>query len=184
MDERLDLTVAVDADTWAYAQRRMAFLEAMLVRVLREHFELQEWLSAAELEALRLPGLPPSRSTITRKARQEGWERRWSQGRYLFHVTALPARTFDALLTRILDLPPIEPEAGEWFDLPAPPAPAPPVPVNTAPAWVLPLMRLMRNEAQGDLARAWRELPQHVPEGTILPEVHEAAAILLRFGVV
>ncbi|WP_164885916.1 hypothetical protein [Paenirhodobacter populi] len=57
------------------------------------------------------------------------------------------------------------------------------MPVNTAPAWVLPLMRIMRNETEGDLARAWRELPHHVPEGTALPTVHEAAQVLVRFGL-
>lgn len=183
MDERFDLTVQVDAGAWAYAQRRLSFLETLLVRVLREHFEVQEWFTASEFEVLRLPGLPTHRSTITRKARQEGWECRWAQGRYLFHVSALPSRAFDALLTRILDLPPVEAEAGAWFDLPSPPAPEPPMPVNTAPQWVLPLMRLMRNETDGDLARAWRELPHHVPEGTALPTVQEAAQVLVRFGL-
>ncbi|RWR25044.1 hypothetical protein D2T29_22415 [Sinirhodobacter populi] len=72
MDERFDLTVHVAADVWAYAQRRTAFLETLLIRVLREHAEMQEWFSASELETLRLPGLPTHRSTITRKARQEG----------------------------------------------------------------------------------------------------------------
>ena len=57
-------------------------------------------------------------------------------------------------------------------------------PANTAPAWVLPLMRLLRNEAHGDLAIAWQRLPDHLPAGTCLPNVEQAAKILLNWGLV
>jgi hypothetical protein len=74
------------------------------------------------------------------------------------------------------------------FDLPAlPPAPTPaktPIPNNAAPVWILPLMRLLKGDAQGDLTKAWADLPAHLPKGTNLPNVDEAASTLIRLGLV
>ncbi len=124
---------------------------------------------------------------MSRKATTGKWPRRpagiTSRNGYLYHVSVLPARAFDALITRILDLPEIEAQTDNLFDLPSPPAPNEPTPENTAPAWVLPLMRLMKGEAQGNLGKAWQALPEHLPRGTALPSVKEAAQILINLGL-
>ncbi|MDR0807684.1 MAG: hypothetical protein LBE86_00900 [Gemmobacter sp.] len=177
MTDELFLTVHVPADEWAYCNRRLAYLEALLLRIVRERAAFQEWYDAAELEGLRLPGLPPARQAIARKAHKEGWPRIRRGPRLAWHVTALPRRAFDALLARLIDLPELDARTDGLFALP--PAPdLPPLPEDVAPPWILPLMRLMRSEARGDLARAWRCLPQHLPDGVTLPDVAEAAKVL------
>ena len=187
MTDELPLTVQVPADDWAYCQRRLTWLETLLLRVVRDRGRMQEWYDAGELAALRLPGLPPSRSGISQKAAREAWPRQKVNGhrgpRVAFHVSALPARAFDALIARMLDLPPLAGDTGDLFDLPAQPEPPAPLPPNAAPPWVLPLMRILRGDAQGDLARAWRALPGHLPAGTALPDVQEAAKVLVTLGL-
>lgn len=183
MIQEFDLTVQVPASEWAYAQRRARWLATLLLRVVRDRAELCEWYGAADLEALRLPGLPPSRQGIARKAAKEGWRRKPRGQSLTYYVSSLPPRAFDVLLSRIIDLPEIDTDTGGLFDLPAMPPP-PDLPENTAPQWVLPLMRLMKGKARGDLGRAWRELPLHVPTGTTLPPVEEAARVLVRLGLV
>lgn len=182
MTGELPLMVAVPADDWALVNRRVAYLEALLLRVVREESAFREWYEAAELEALRLPGLPPTRQAIARKTSAEGWPRVRRGGRFYYHATALPGRAFDALLSRIIVLPPLDADTEGLFDLPAPPAQEP-LPQNAAPPWVLPLLRLMKGPAQGDLGKAWQALPAHLPEGTPLPDVKDAAEILVRFGL-
>lgn len=182
MTDDLFLTVQVPADEWAYSQRRLAYLEALLLRIVRDRVAMQEWYDTAELVALRLPGLPQSRQGIAQKAKRESWPRRHAGTRVAFHVTALPARAFDALIARILDLPPLDANTGDLFTVPAPPAPAAPLPQNAAPAWVLPLMRLLRSE--GDWGTAWRALPNHLAEGIALPDVKEAARILVALRLI
>lgn len=177
MTDELALTVHVPADEWAYCNRRLAYLEALLLRIVRDQAAFQEFYDAAELECLHLPGLPPSRQAIARLANKEGWPRIRRGSRLAWHVTALPRRAFDALLARIIDLPELDTRTDGLFTLPPNPMP-PPLPENAAPPWILPLMRLMRTEAQGDLARAWRALPDHLPDGVTLPDVTEAANVL------
>lgn len=177
MTDDLFLTVQVPAEDWAYNQRRLVYLETLLLRIVRDRGAMQDWMDAAELAARRLPGLPPSRVGISQKARHESWPRQRSGKRLSFHVSALPARAFDALIARILDLPPLESDTDDLFALPVPPVPEGPLPENAAPAWVLPLMRLMKSE--GDWGRAWRALPDHLGEGIALPDVKEAARILV-----
>ncbi len=187
MNAEFNLTIHVPADDWAYCQRRLTYLETLLLRIVRDRRNIQEWYDAAELAALRLPGLPPSRAAISRKASKENWDRRsinsGSGKRNAYHVTSLPARAFDALIAGLLDLPPMDLEADGLFDLPTRPEPLAPTPENTAPAWVLPLMRLMKGEAQGNLGKAWQALPQHLPRGTALPSVDEAAVVLVNLGL-
>lgn len=177
MTERFPFTVQVPAEEWAYCRRRLAYLEALLLRVVRDRTAFQEWYEPGELEGLRLPGLPPSRQAIARLANKEGWPRIRRGQRVAFHVTGLPRRAFDALLARLIDLPALNTSREDLFNLPPVPAP-PPLPENAAPPWVLPLMRLMRSDAQGDLARAWRALPAHLPDGVALPEITEAANVI------
>lgn len=186
MTATFDLAVHVPADDWAYCQRRLAWLETLLLRLVRDHENIQEWYDAAELAALRLPGLPASAAAIARKAGAHDWQRRRaSRGRrWLYHVASLPPRAFDALIARILDLP--EPDAAIGPVPGLPPAPRDPVAdaeADIAPPWVLPLVRLMKGEARGDLGAAWLRLPHHVPQGTLLPTARQAAEVLVRLGL-
>ena len=185
-DDGMKFTVHVPADDWAYAQRRLTYLETLLLRVVRDKAHIQEFYDAAELAALRLPGLPATKSGITARAASENWPRRRAKGRngyrFIYHASSLPARAFDALISRLLDLPPLEVEMVDLFELPHP-APPDAAPTNTAPAWVLPLMRLMKGEAQGDLATAWQRLPDYLPANTCLPDVNQAAKILVNLGL-
>ena len=183
MTGQLPLTVTITAEEWSLAKRRLAFLEAMVLRIVRTEAAIVEWYHAAELEALRLPGLPSTRQAIARKASAESWPKIRRDGRFYYHVSALPGRAFDALLARIIDLPPLDADTEGLFDLPYPPGPDP-MPENAAPPWVLPLLRLMKGEAAGNLSRAWQALPKHLPEGTPLPSVQDAAQVLIRFGLV
>lgn len=187
MTESLDLTINVPADEWAYLNRRADYLETLLLRIVRDRRHIQEWYSADDLAALCLPGLPQTRAGIARKAAAGRWPRRPAgmnpRGPFLYHVSVLPARAFDALMERILDLPEIGAETAGIFELPSPPALPMALPENAAPAWVLPLMRLMKGEACGNLGRAWQALPNHLPNGTALPSVEEAAQILVNLGL-
>jgi hypothetical protein len=178
--------VQVPAAEWAYNQRRTTFLEALLLRLLRDENNIQEWFTADDLASLDLPGLPQSAAGITRKATAGKWLRRRDRSSkraaFRYHVVSLPARAFDALLGRILDLPPLDAELGPVPDLPPAPARIERAPALTAPPWVLPLMRLMKGTG-GDLAAAWRDLPYALPQGVALPTVEEAATVLIRFGL-
>lgn len=185
----LDLTINVPADEWAFCQRRLTYLETLLLRLVRDRRSIQEWYDAEELAALRLPGLPGTGRAVARKATAARWHRRWSDGgqrRYVYHVTSLPARAFDALIARILDLPEMAIENETISFSIADTACAPPEPAaidpTTAPAWVLPLMRLLRGSG-GDLGVAWRELPEHLPRGVALPTTEEAAMVLVSLGL-
>lgn len=187
----LDLTINVPADEWAFCQRRMTYLETLLLRLVRDQRNIQEWYDAEELAALRLPGLPGSGRAVSRKASVARWRRRWAADggsrRYVYHVTSLPARAYDALIARILNLPEMEFESETIsFSIPSlPPAPAaepPPATLNTAPAWVLPLLRLLKGHG-GNLGAAWRELPEHLPRGVALPTTEEAAIVLVGLGL-
>lgn len=188
MIDGLDLTVSVSADTWGYVQRRLAYLEALLLRVVRDQNKVQEWFSAAELAGKALPGLPMTKEAITRKASAEQWKKRKTRkdGRWSFnyHVSSLPARSFDALISRILDLPEIDAVVPVLPDLPQVIFPEPPAePENTAPPWVLPLMRIMKTETAGDMGAAWDRLPERLPPGIELPSVEDAAKVLVQLGL-
>lgn len=182
--DSLDLTIQVPADEWAYAQRRNAYLEALLLRVVRERAHIQEWYDAAELAALHLPGLPASRAGVARKASTGHWQSqrvlRGGRWRNVYHVASLPSRAFDALIARILDMPDLEADIGALPDLRAP-AMARPAAENMAPPWVLPLMRLLKDNC--DLGEAWDALPDHLPDGVAVPTIEEAAETLVRFGL-
>ncbi|WP_282047311.1 DNA-binding protein [Roseibium album] len=189
MSGNLDLTVTIAAADWAYSQRRLKYLETLLMRVVRDRKGLQEWFTAAELAGMVLPGMPTTPQAVSRKANKEGWRQRKTKQRgalaKAYHVSTLPARSFDALVSRILDLPPIDEVVELLSDLPdaAPDIPEPKEPENTAPAWVLPLMRIMRTETAGDLGEAWSRLPDRLPPGIALPTVDEAAEVLVELGL-
>ncbi|MGO4563424.1 DNA-binding protein [Rhizobiales bacterium 3FA27D7] len=185
--ETFPLTVQVTADEWAFAQRRLTYLEALLLRLVREKKNIQEWYRASELAAMRLPGLPDTADGVVRKATAGRWPRKdiSVKGRKVgvYHVASLPNRAFDALIGRVLDVPELGGAPRPVPNLPPVEAPPPPVAPNTAPAWVLPLIRLIKGKAEGDLARAWEELPNNVPFGTVLPTAEQAVMVLMDLGL-
>lgn len=183
----LELTVSVSAEEWSYCQRRVKYLETLLLRIMRNTDNIREWFTATELAAKALPGLPVTPEAISRKASKEGWQRRkvriGSTWTHMYHVSSLSARTFDALISCILDLPPIDAALPVVPDIPdAPPRRSTP-PANTAPPWVLPLVRIMRKETDGDITEAWELLPERLPPDVALPSVEEAAHVLVCLGL-
>ncbi|WP_114099998.1 DNA-binding protein [Thalassospira profundimaris] len=190
--DSFDLTVQVPIEEWAYCQRRTTYLEAVLVQVLHDKNRIQEWYDAQELLDLRLPGMPASKAAITRLANARGWRRLDAKGlggkRFKYHYSDLPARAFDALISRILAvprsyddvdveveiLPEIEP-APEYFE---------PEEDNTAPPWVLPFMRILKGGAKGNIGKAWLSLPKHLPEGVPVPSKREVAETIVRLGLI
>lgn len=184
------LKVHVDADDWAYTRRRAKYLEAVLVQVLQDRDRIQEWFGAADLVGLGLPGLPRTKAGMARLANAHKWRRRRvvARGgeRFEYHFASLPARAFDAMIARIVGTP--APDDLPDLDM----APVIPSPVtadepaasdNTAPPWVLPFMRLLKSDPEGDLGRAWQDLPNHVPAGVDIPSLEDAAEVIIRLGL-
>ncbi|SMF41970.1 Mu DNA-binding domain-containing protein [Tistlia consotensis] len=186
-DNDFPLTVTVGADEWAYVNRRMHFLEAVVIQVLRHKAGLKEWFSAAELAALGLPGLPATRQGINRAARQRGWRFREVPARSGFrceyHVTTLPAAAFDDLVKRIVtERRQVAPIAGTAPSLPAGPAVAP-APSRTAPQWVLPLMRMLKRREASTLEAAVERLADRLPPDVRCPSYAEARETLAALGI-
>jgi Mu DNA-binding domain len=193
MDDKQDglaLSVTIPAADLSRLQRRVAYLEAVLIQVMREKKRIKEWFSAAELVALRLPGLPTTKGATTRHARAEGWAARAvpCQGgqRHEYHFSSLPRRAFDALIAMV-----VAPLAGaapfdqvaQVPDLPKA-IPPPPRPQNASPPWLLPLMRMMRQQGTPNVSDAIRELPAYLPAGIACPTEGEAREVLRALGMV
>lgn len=190
-DQGFELSVTVPASEWAELRRRVLYLEATLVQVMREARCLKEWFSVAELAALRLPGLPASKNAVTRLARESGWRFRVAacQGgsRHEYHFASLPRRAFEALIERVLAAAPAGDGGADPRDLvPALPPPAPPIEAdgNTAPPWVLPLLRAIKVDGAATVREALDLLPRHLPAGVVCPSVEEALDVLRRLGMV
>ena len=194
-DMGLSLSVTVPAGEWAELRRRLLYLEATLVQVMRDHHQIKEWFTAAELSDLRLPGLPATKNALTRAAREGGWRCRVvpcrGGERFEYHFSALPRRAFDALIERVL--------AGgadddEGFEDVAPvmvpqlPMAEPPLVVSTGataePAWVLPLLRTIKREGAATIREAVELLPRYLPSGMACPSLDEVRAVLERLGMV
>lgn len=186
--EELGLVSVVPALELARLRRRVVYLEAALVQVLREDGQLREWFTAAELAGLRLPGLPTTRQGIARLARAGGWEARVTTGRggerVSYHFSALPRRAFEALIALVLrEGSPVGTEAPAALpELPEPDPPAAPPASTPTPQWVLPLLRLVKGHSM-PLEEAVRVLPAALPLGATCPSVDEARATLRALGV-
>ncbi|MCW9034564.1 MAG: DNA-binding protein [Rhodospirillales bacterium] len=187
-DDGFSLMVHVPADEWAFVNRRLRYLEAVLIQVLQDRDRIQEWYDAAEIAALMLPGLPATKSGITRLANKAGWRRMAVPGRggsrYQYHFASFPARAFDALIERILNIPTSKVNTTpvpEFYDQPEEQTTDS---GNTAPPWLLPFMRLVKNDPHGDLSEAYKALPDQLPKGMDCPTLEEAAEVLVRFGIV
>lgn len=55
---------------------------------------------------------------------------------------------------------------------------------NVTPIWLLPFWRLVKGQASGNYAVAWRALPQHLPPYVHCPSVEEMAIVLAQHGLV
>lgn len=55
---------------------------------------------------------------------------------------------------------------------------------NVIPFWLLCFWKLVRNEANGDFARAWKILPDRLPIGTECPTIELLAVALVDHGLV
>jgi hypothetical protein len=190
--DSFDLTVQVPIEEWYYCQRRTTYLEAVLIQVLHDKSRIQEWYDAQELLDLYLPGMPASKAAITRLANSRGWRKIDTKGRggtrFKYHYSDLPARAFDALISRILAIPSADEEGHVCTEtLPEIEPGLPPIEHtedNTAPPWVLPFMRLLKGGAKGDIGKAWRTLPKHLPEGIPVPSKKEVAETIVRLGLI
>lgn len=190
-DQGFELSVTVPASEWADLRRRILYLEATLVQVMRETRSLKEWFTVGELAALRLPGMPSAKSGITRLAREAAWRCRVvpCQGgsRHEYHFSSLPRKAFEGLIERVLKAAPPDDDfalpVAQVPDLPLPPPPAEAA-SNTAPPWVLPLVRAIRQEGVATLHEAVRRLPDYLPAGVECPTMEEALEVLQRMGMV
>lgn len=180
------LTVTVPADDWAFTNRRLRYLEGVIVQILRDGGSVKEWYTAAELAALGLSGLPRSKRGIIRLATAHRWRRRVVTGRggerYQFHCASLPDHAFHDLLDRIIALPGDDTPP----EIPAVPARArePDRPTNATPPWVLPLMRVLKAQTAPSLVKALDDLSQRLPPGIPCPTHEEAERVLRELGVV
>jgi hypothetical protein len=186
---RLALVAVVPTLELARLRRRVKFLEAALVQVLREDGHLREWFGAAELATLRLPGLPTTRQGIGRLAKAQGWEARIVTGarggeRLEYHFTSLPRRAFEALIALVMreGSPAGERAPAALPELPEPEPPPAAPPAVATPQWVLPLLRMLRGSAL-PLEDAVRALPAALPAGAACPDLAEARAMLRAMGM-
>lgn len=179
----LGLTVTLPAIEVAQLRRRVRFLEAVLVQQLRDERRIKEWFAAAELVRLRLPGLPTASASVTRLARSQRWMMREvpcrGGKRLVYHFSSLPDRAFQALIDLVVRNPPPPDADGQASALPVPP---PIASERTAPAWLLPLMRIIRGGASS-ISDALKSLPRHLPAGVSCPSEVEARKVLHQLGL-
>lgn len=190
----MNLMVTVSAAEWGALRKRVVFLEAVAVQLLRDGQNIREWFGAADLAALRLPDLPTAKNAITRLAREQEWTMRPvpCQGgtRHVYHFSALPRRAFEALIDRILKAPPDGSEriGNERDQVPtrskrATRRKAPIFTSGATPAWVLPLLRIIRTSGV-NVAQALDKLPHALPTGISCPSREEAIEVLTNMGLV
>lgn len=153
-DDLFPFTVSLSAEQWANTKKRMAFLEAVLTEVMRDHSRLREWFTAKELATLKLPQLPTTAEGIARKAAHHNWRKmrvKWD-GREVwgYHFSSLPNAAFEAFIRRLIDIPDFE-----GLDIPdyTPPQSKAQEKQAPTPQWMLPLMRIIK----GKRAKTWQE---------------------------
>jgi hypothetical protein len=178
------LTVTLPAAELGALRRRAIYLEATLVQVLRGQRGIKEWFTAAELAELRLPGLALGKGAITRQARGAGWAIRPGNINE-YHFSTLPRRAFESLIDRVI-APQAASNSGNQVPAFAPPPPLPDSVAadDTAPPWLLPLMRMIRAETPATVNEAMDLLPRYLPRGIAAPSMEEATAALRRLGMV
>lgn len=195
--DELPLTASIPADHWGFMTRRLRYLEAVIIQILGDRGLLKEWYTAGELAELQLPGLPRTRQGIARLASTHRWRnqiimQRGQEAR-VYHCTVLPHRAFDGLLDRIIcrgalrraesiPLAPSTTPAENTATL-RPATPREAATENTAPPWVLPLLRIVRETGNSSVAAALDELPRHLPPGVECPTHDEAEIVLSKLGM-
>ena len=194
--DELPFTASIPADQWGIMTRRLRYLEAVIIQILGDRSLLKEWYTAGELAELALPGLPGTRQGIARLANAHGWRshivmRRGQEAR-VYHCTVLPARAFDGLLDRITlrraarraeAVPPgLSPAPATRAAAPRQAPPPAPTTENTAPPWVLPLLRIIRETGSLSVDAALGELSNSLPPGMACPTREEAQTVLSRLG--
>lgn len=181
-DNGFDLSVTISAADWGCVQRRMRYLEAVLIQVVRDRHAVKEWFSASELADLRLPGLASGKGAITRQAREQEWLNRLIGYTLEYHFSCLPRRAFEALIERVIAPASIAPTV----QMPtfSPPDIPPPAAKDVSPTWLLPLMRVIRYEAAATVGEALEILPDYLPKGALLPTESEALEALRSIGLV
>ncbi|TCM86563.1 hypothetical protein EV216_104115 [Rhodovulum steppense] len=101
-------------------------LETATEPMLRARQSLRQELAGLERRVRQLAQEDPAcrRMMSTRKARRENWlclpVKRQDRRSVAYHVSALPSRAFDALISRILDLPALDAGSFAIADLPKP----------------------------------------------------------------
>lgn len=171
------LIVEVAASEWANTNRRLAFLEAVLVQVLRDENPVREWFTAKELAALNLPELQYSPAGITRKSIHHKWAYKTvkQHGRKMlaYHYSSLPNRAFEAFIRRIVDLPDGVNTIPDYI-------PVRPAESTPTAQWVLPLMRIIKTEHSSSWRHAYIILSETLPETVCMPQKNEVKAFFER----
>lgn len=184
-DQGFELSVTIPATELATIRRRVRYLEATLIQVMRGSKGIKEWFSSADLEALRLPGLPSSKGAITRQAREQDWRARSNGTCKEYHFSTLPRRPFEALIDRVLAPAALDGQATDHVPAFAPPQTLPsPSPPGATPPWLLPLMRVVRSEAPATIREAVELLTHHLPKGAPVPTIDEAIDALRSVGMI
>lgn len=180
------LEAGISAERVAQMERRIRFLEAALVQVLRDDTALKEWFSAAELISFDLPGLPRTPSGLARHAKQHEWESCIVQGahgeRRLYHFSSLPRRAFEEMLERVLRNPIADASMAAMVpDVPVVPRRPGRPQGELTPQWLLPLMRLLKKETL-PVGEAVLRLPVDEQTGR-RPQVGEVVRELQKLGM-
>lgn len=160
------LVVEVSADLWAQKKRRVAFLEAVLVQVLRDQTRIREWFTATELAALCLPGIPHSPQGVGQHAKAKSWlqalTKRHGRVYTAYHYSSLPNPAFEAFIKRLIDLPSDAELIPDTASQPCQSAVA-------TPQWMLPLMRIIRTGHAPTWQDARAALIHALPSGVDMP---------------
>lgn len=184
----MDLRAGISSAQLGRLHRRIRYLEAALVQVLRDESALREWFSSSEIVSFELPGLPRTVSGMTRHAKDNAWEKRIVMGprgeQKEYHFTSLPARAFDIMLERVLRNPMQDQETASLVPN-IPRTKSKPAVSSTGQAtsqWLLPLMRILKKEPM-PIGEAVLRLPPDFHTGR-RPDLHEVVFELRQLGLI
>ncbi len=187
-DDRFPLTVTIPAEEWSHAQRRLQYLEAVTIQLLRGRSRVREHYTIAEITEMRLRGLPRSRSGLARLAKAEGWRYRIGVGkggeRYEYHISSFPSQAFDDLLGNILGMEDVWEEPPDTIPaLPIKPPLSPSIrDSNATPPWVLPLLRIIRRDGTPTPEEVWRRIPDDPTCIHPLPTLSQVREVMQNLG--
>ena len=181
--DKFGLMTTATADL-AQLRRRIVYVEAALAQLLGDREQLREWFSASELAAMALPGLPTTRQEVGQLASSQAWRTKIMVGRHgvrrLYHFDALPLCAFNGLIRAVMRAATGPGSAtAETVDAP--------IATSTehdkiTPSWVLPLIRIMRNNNL-PLDAALSRLPEHILHSVTCPNSDMARGVLAALGL-